>query len=103
MTFGTRTSPGTPAWRMSYGATPVAGDRVQFRVWAPVVERLALKIEGRPARIVPMTREGEAVEALTRDVRPGNRYRLVVISERARRDPASRAQPRGLQGPSAVP
>src|SRR5690349_17342617 len=102
MTFGTRTSPGRPAWRMSYGATPVAGDRVQFRVWAPLVERLAVKIEGRPARVVPMTREGEDFEAFIPDVRPGDRYQLVLNNERERPDPASRSQPEGVHGPSAV-
>jgi maltooligosyltrehalose trehalohydrolase len=87
---------------MSYGAMPVPGDRVQFRVWAPFVERLAAKIEGRPARIVPMTREGEDFEALIPDVRPGDRYRLILNNERERPDPASRSQPEGVHGPSAV-
>ena len=102
MESGTQTSPLMPAWRMAYGATPVAAEGVQFRVWAPNVQELALKIEGHPARLVPMTRNGEDFELFIPDVHPGDRYRFVLDETRERPDPASRSQPEGVHGSSEI-
>jgi maltooligosyltrehalose trehalohydrolase len=86
---------------MTYGATPISGEGVRFRVWAPNVEKLAVKIEG-PGRCVPMNRAGEDFEALIAGIHPGDRYRLVLDEDRERPDPVSRSQPEGVHGPSAV-
>src|SRR5579863_6205887 len=99
---GARTSPFTPAWRMAYGATPVGAEGVQFRAWAPNAQKLALKVEGHPARFVPMMRDGEDFEVFIPDVHPGDRYRFVLDEAQERPDPASRSQPEGVHGPSEI-
>ena len=86
---------------MTYGATPLGLEGVQFRVWAPNLTELAVKFEGQSAVVCPMTRTGEDFEVLVPDARPGDLYTLVV-NDRNRPDPVSRSQPRGVHGPSQV-
>ena len=87
-------------WRMSYGATVLAGGGVEFRVWAPAANALSLELGG--ARRVPMQRAGEDFEVVISDATPGDRYSFVFEDGRARPDPASRLQPDGVHGPSQI-
>lgn len=84
---------------MAYGATPVPGGGVQFRVWAPNVGTLAVKMDGA---IVPMTRDGEDFQLLAPHAKPGQTYALVLDNAKERPDPVSRSQPRGVHGPSEI-
>src|SRR6202158_4005975 len=84
---------------MMYGATPLRQGGVKFRVWAPRLERLAVKISGT---MFPMTRVGEDFEVCVPDARPGDLYSLVLNGERERPDPVSRFQPQGVHGPSQI-
>jgi maltooligosyltrehalose trehalohydrolase len=86
-------------WRMTYGATPVPGGGVQFRVWAPHVQTLAVNVGGA---VVPMTRDGEDFEVLVPQALPGQTYSLVLDDAKERPDPVSRSQPQGVHGPSEV-
>jgi maltooligosyltrehalose trehalohydrolase len=84
---------------MRYGATPLAGGGVQFRVWAPDVRELVVRLGGKS---FPMKRTGEDFEVLISDARPGQTYSLVLDSVRERPDPVSRSQPEGVHGPSEI-
>jgi maltooligosyltrehalose trehalohydrolase len=87
-------------WRLHYGATPINGQGVQFRVWAPDAGSLSLQLSGRDP--LPMQRSGEDFELSVPDARPGDLYSFVFEDGRARPDPVSRSQPQGVHGPSEV-
>jgi maltooligosyltrehalose trehalohydrolase len=75
---------------------------VQFRVWAPNVSHMAVRIAGNPSVPMPMSRSGEDFERVVEDARPGARYSFVLDGVKERPDPCSRAQPQGVHGPSEV-
>jgi maltooligosyltrehalose trehalohydrolase len=87
---------------LTYGATPLDRQGVQFRVWAPNLASLAVKLEGKSASLVPMTRAGEDFEVLVPNARPDDLYSLVLNDKEHRPDPVSRSQPRGVHGPSQI-
>lgn len=74
---------------------------VQFRLWAPGLEQLALQIEGRePA---PMARGFDGwFERAVADAGPGALYRFRLPDGLLVPDPASRFQPQDVHGPSEV-
>jgi maltooligosyltrehalose trehalohydrolase len=84
---------------MFLGAVPEPSG-TRFRVWAPRVTRLELELSGRR---LPLQR-GDAGywHAFVEGARPGDRYLYVLDGERRRPDPASRAQPDGVHGPSQI-
>jgi len=86
-------------WRMQYGAMPLHEGGVQFRVWAPHVQTLAVRVG---EAVIPMTREGEDFRVLAPDARPGQKYSLVLDDAKERPDPASRSQPEGVHGQSEI-
>ena len=86
----------------SIGARPLADGRCSFRVWAPERERVDVRLV-ESGRTVPLERtERGYFEAIADDVAPGTRYLFVLDGELERPDPASRWQPDGVHGPSAV-
>ncbi len=88
---------------MALGAQYQGNGRCLFTVWAPMANEMALRIVGPAERLVPMTREGRGYwTAETRDVYPGTLYVYRLDGEKERPDPASRFQPDGVHGPSAV-
>lgn len=106
--------------RLTLGARhdPVRGS-TRFRVWAPKARRVEVVLlddAGRAERVEPLAVEGgEAPEhagyhgAEVADVAPGRLYRYRLHrggpgeeESVERPDPASRHQPRGVHGPSAV-
>ncbi len=102
------------AWNLRFGASVRGQDTVEFHVWAPNVENLAVRILGEQPRTIPMTRSSnqranqeansEAAEfvATVPQVREGADYLYVLNGERERPDPVSRWQPGGVHGPSRV-
>ncbi len=82
------------------GAWSVAPGRVRHRVWAPGADQVAVLRRGDAP--VALTRAPTGHWARTLDGDVGDEYRIVVDGGVARPDPASMAQPRGLDGPSAV-
>jgi maltooligosyltrehalose trehalohydrolase len=86
---------------MSHGATVLAGGGVQFRVWAPGVNALAVQIS-TGLRHFQMQRDGEDFEAVIPDAAPGDTYCFVFDDGRTRPDPLSRSQPHGVHGPSQI-
>lgn len=83
-----------PAW----GAR-LDGDAVRFQVWAPACEVAWLLPEDAPP--VPMQSDGDGGFHVRHACPPGTRYRY-RLGDRDVPDPASRWQPDGVDGPSAV-
>jgi maltooligosyltrehalose trehalohydrolase len=89
----------------------LTGSGVYFRVWAPEAERVDLVVFDAAGE--PSTREGAQPHALRRQeagyfaatvagLGAGTRYKFRVDGEGPYPDPASRFQPDGPHGPSAV-
>ncbi|WP_052667793.1 malto-oligosyltrehalose trehalohydrolase [Nitriliruptor alkaliphilus] len=95
-----------PSARDLLGATALPGGGVRFVVWAPLATRVEVLFDdGRRAE--PLTAGARGYHAGTvADVRPGDRYRYRLHRAEGgpldRSDPASRWQPDGLHGWSAV-
>jgi malto-oligosyltrehalose trehalohydrolase len=82
----------------SWGAA-VLGDATRFRVWAPLHQRIRLRLAGRD---LPMRRSADGWFEITTPAPPGTEYLFVLDDGTALPDPASRAQAGALDGPSLV-
>ncbi len=88
---------------MKIGVYPVAGGGYAFRVWAPLVKSVSVKILGPRERPLAMERDEWGYwEVITDSVVPGTHYLYRLEDERDRPDPASHFQPQGVHGPSEV-
>ncbi|WP_210318610.1 malto-oligosyltrehalose trehalohydrolase [Alsobacter metallidurans] len=97
MAWGTREG---GARRYPVGAEPVNGG-VSFRVWAPRASGVALVIDGQADE--PMAPDGSGYFSIVSAAAGvGSRYRYRIDGREAYPDPASRWQPDGPHGPSAV-
>lgn len=87
---------------LSYGAT-VQGDQVNFRVWAPIPDRLTLRLmrAGSAAEDIPMRRDVEDFVA-TAPAAAGDRYAYVFSDGSAIPDPVSRSLPDGVHGATEI-
>lgn len=75
----------------------------RFRVWAPHARQIALKILDPRPTLLAMQPEGAGYyEASVEDLQPGTRYFYRLNDAVDRPDPASRFQPAGVHGPSAL-
>jgi maltooligosyltrehalose trehalohydrolase len=78
-----------------------AGTR--FLLWAPLRQRVDLRVTSPARRSLPLKKRGDGYfEALVKEARPGTRYLYALDGEIERPDPASAFQPEGVHGPSAV-
>lgn len=85
------------------GATMIGPDRVRFTVWAPFATTVAVELVDRDRTAVPMQPASHGYFDVTIEgVGPCARYRYLLDGKNARPDPASRFQPDGVHGPSAV-
>jgi maltooligosyltrehalose trehalohydrolase len=81
------------------GATVDDGG-TRFRVWAPRPRTIELELDGRRLALAP---SGDGYfERYVPGAAAGARYAFVLDGERRRPDPASRAQPDGVHGPSQI-
>jgi maltooligosyltrehalose trehalohydrolase len=92
---------------MSYlpklGAVPIGDGRVSFCVWAPNCERVDVRLIAAEERTVPLHRGSDGYfQSELENVPAGATYFYVLDGETERPDPASRFQPEGVHGPSAV-
>lgn len=88
---------------ISLGAMYLGEGRCQFRVWAPLTERVVVRIEVPSERIVTLEKEAQGYHhAVVEDVGPGSLYTYRLDDGKQLPDPASRSQPRGVHGPSEV-
>jgi maltooligosyltrehalose trehalohydrolase len=92
------------AWRPRLGAWRDAGG-VSFRVWAPARERVELVLNpdlpSAERRRLASVGEGAFADEFA-DVAAGDLYAYLLDGEGPFPDPASRFQPAGVHGPSAV-
>lgn len=88
---------------LEIGATVIHGKGVRFKVWAPFAKDVAVKITAPQERIFPLapTLSGY-FEGFVDGLAADSRYLYVLDHDKARPDPASRYQPDGVHGPSAV-
>ncbi|HUZ21226.1 MAG TPA: malto-oligosyltrehalose trehalohydrolase [Acidimicrobiales bacterium] len=83
-----------------HGATYLGGGRTRFGVFAPEVRSVELVVaEEVLAALAPA---GEGYHATVAAAGPGTRYRFLLDGRGPYPDPASRSQPEGVHGPSAV-
>jgi maltooligosyltrehalose trehalohydrolase len=80
------------------GARPLDDERVEFRVWAPRPESVALRLRDRD---VELSHAGDGVYEAVAPARAGDDYQFVLDGQPLP-DPASRWQPEGIRGPSRV-
>jgi maltooligosyltrehalose trehalohydrolase len=99
-------NPTGASWNLRFGASVRTDGTAEFRVWAPNLTSLAVRILGELPRTIPMTRlpdsEGSVFVATVPHISEGTDYFYVLEGERERPDPVSRWQPRGVHGPSRV-
>src|SRR4051812_28424993 len=96
-------APAPSTWTPSLGAWPDQ-DGVRFRVWAPDSDRVEVTCE-RPGTSIsqPLDALGDGTfGGCVPGISDGTRYRFRLNSSQLLPDPASRFQPAGVQGPSAV-
>ncbi|MCJ8164558.1 malto-oligosyltrehalose trehalohydrolase [Pontibacter sp. E15-1] len=85
------------------GAEYQPGKGTAFTVWAPKATQVELSLKSNPQTRVPLQREAFGYwTGLSEEAVPGTRYMYHLDGERDRPDPASRFQPEGVHGPSAV-
>jgi maltooligosyltrehalose trehalohydrolase len=91
------------AWTPSIGAWPEP-EGVRFRVWAPTHTTVELVLDpGAGAERRPLASDADGLFAGGfADVAPGRRYQYLLDGDGPFPDPASRSQPDGVHGPSAV-
>jgi maltooligosyltrehalose trehalohydrolase len=88
------------SWRLEFGARPTNGG-ILFRVWAPKIQRLAVRIIGDTQ--YAMEREDDEIfRALVPDRAAGTDYLYIIDDSKERPDPVSRLQPEGVHSPSRV-
>ncbi len=87
---------------MPFGAAVDPAGGVRFRLWAPALDRVTLRLLD-PDGDVAMTAAGDGwFEQHVPHAHAGSRYRYVLPDGRAVPDPASRHQPDDVHGPSVV-
>jgi maltooligosyltrehalose trehalohydrolase len=95
--------PTIPYGDLPLGVVPVPGQKTHVAVWAPRSATVSVRLLGDPARLVPLRSMGDGYHlGRLSDLAAGTRYRLVLDDGRELADPASRSQPDGVTGPSAV-
>jgi maltooligosyltrehalose trehalohydrolase len=81
------------------GAIPVGPGRAEFRVWAPDVESVAIRVGGAP---YALERSDDGTWSREVSAGTGDDYTFVLDGGEAWPDPCSRRQPDGVRGPSRV-
>ncbi|HJS98654.1 MAG TPA: malto-oligosyltrehalose trehalohydrolase [Terriglobales bacterium] len=82
-----------------YGATLKNG-RAEFRVWAPHVRQVTLRLMG--GRDLPMQRSADGTFSLQAPAQAGDRYFYILDGQKPLPDPVSRLLPEGVHGPTAI-
>jgi maltooligosyltrehalose trehalohydrolase len=86
-------------WQRPFGAVPLSGGGVEFRVWAPSAARVSVRVRGGEHELAAV---GEGVYAAEVAAGAGDDYLVVLDGTRALPDPCSRHQPEGIRGPSRI-
>ena len=91
-----------PVDAATLGAGYLANQHCRFRVWAPTMDNVSLRLlDG--GRIVPLTKDERGYHEVTvKNLGAGALYVYQLATGEQRPDPASRFQPEGVHGPSQV-
>ncbi len=85
------------------GALYSGQGQCEFRVWAPLAEKVEVHFTAPREVLVSLTRaERGYYQAIVDGIEPGSLYFYRLDGKIERPDPASRSQPRGVNGPSQV-
>lgn len=85
------------------GAVYTGTGTCRFTVWAPLLNRVVVKVVSPEFRVIPMEQVSRGYwTAADEDIFPGTRYVYGLEDGKDRPDPASRFQPEGVHGPSEV-
>ena len=85
------------------GAVHLGGDSTLFRIWSPGNEPMQVRLLGAGDRTIDLDGDAHGYHtAIATDVPPGTRYLCRFPDGTELADPASRWQPDGVHGPSAV-
>jgi len=77
-------------------------NRSRFRVWAPFNDRVGVHLLASD-RVVPMEKRARGYHQVTIEkLAAGALYKFQLSTDKERPDPASRSQPHGVHGPSAL-
>ena len=87
---------------MGFGAMVLDDGAVRFRLWAPAARDVGLCLDGAPHPLPLAAASDGWFELTTREAAPGTLYRYRIDNEISVPDPASRQNPRDVEGPSAV-
>jgi maltooligosyltrehalose trehalohydrolase len=89
---------------MPFGAECLDNGGVRFRLWAPAVQRVDLRLEApNGSRLIPLEeREQGWFELITDAAHAGSKYQFQINATQIVPDPASRFQPCDVHGPSEV-
>ena len=85
------------------GAICLGEGRCRFCVWAPLAERVEVRVISSKERKVPLKSVGRGYhQGIVEHVPPGSLYKYLLDGQKERPDPASRFQSQGVHGPSQV-
>jgi len=88
---------------MKPGARYLGNGASEFRVWAPHLGKVEVRLVSPPGGNYPLCQDETGFwTGVVEGARPGSDYFLVLEGERERPDPASAFQPEGVHGPSRV-
>jgi len=91
-------------WKLDIGAVVDSNRKVYFKVWAPKVERLSVKIISKEnEKSFPLKKDGIGYfDGFVENVHSGDYYLYLLDEKHKYPDPASRFQPHGVHGASQV-
>jgi len=90
---------------MPFGAELTSSGQVRFRLWAPAAREVDVVLLDKPdePRLLKMGEQPEGwFELVTAEAHAGSRYRYRIDGKQEVPDPASRANPDDIPGPSRV-
>jgi maltooligosyltrehalose trehalohydrolase len=89
-------------WRLEFGARPTRSGGVEFRVWAPLIKEMAVKVRSPREIVRPMQLSDGVFTTDIEEIGAGADYVYIIDGKKERPDPVSRFQPEGVHGPSRV-
>ncbi len=84
----------------AFGPRLLPGGKTRFRLWAPSVEAVTLRLNG--STDIAMRAEADGWYSIEADAPPGTHYNFIMPDGLEVPDPASRAQSDDVHGPSVV-
>ncbi len=88
---------------MKPGARYLGNGASEFRIWAPLLERMEVRLVSPAEGIYPLCQDDMGFwNGVIEDAKPGDDYILVLNEEKERPDPGSEFQPYGVHGPSRI-